>query len=200
MSTSHCAADPGLADPQPDLVASPSEGASRHLKGVMIGFGATVTIGLALASWYVGVRIVDANETVPVSTAAAAPVSQMPTAPVSQMPTAPASQMPAPPSAQIPAGPSPQERAIAEAYWYKVPPPPDLYLQVAGLGSRKDSVFVKGLEAKGLRARVTQATNASAANQGNSRILIGPFAGRSSLEAAARKLQSAGVLAIETVN
>jgi hypothetical protein len=184
MSTSHCAADPGLADPQPDLVPSPSEHVSRHLKGVLIGFGATVTIGLALASWYVGVRIVDANETVPVSTAAAAPSAQVP--------AATSAQMPAPPSAQMPAGPSPQEQAMAEAYWHQVPPPPDLYLQVAGLGSRKDLIFVKGLEAKGFRARV-------ATNQEESRILIGPFVGRSSLEAAARKLQSAGVLAIETV-
>jgi len=182
MSTSHCAADPGLAEPQPDLVASPSEVASRHLKGLLIGFGATVTIGLALASWYVGVRIVDANETVPVS-AAAAPVSQTPAAP----------------SAQTAVGPSPQEQAMAEAYWHKVPPPPDLYLQVAGLGSYKDSSFVKGLEAKGYRAHVVMSANESTANQQGSRILIGPFVGRSSLEAAARKLQSAGVLAIETV-
>jgi cell division septation protein DedD len=190
MSTSHCAADPGLAEPQPDLVASPSEVASRHLKGLLIGFGATVTIGLALASWYVGVRIVDANETVPVSAAAA---------PVSQTPAAPASQTPAAPSAQTAVGPSPQEQAMAEAYWHKVPPPPDLYLQVAGLGSYKDSSFVKGLEAKGYRAHVVMSANESTANQQGSRILIGPFVGRSSLEAAARKLQSAGVLAIETV-
>jgi hypothetical protein len=173
MSTSQCAADPGLADSQPDLVPSPSAGASRHLKGVLIGFAATVTIGLALASWYVGARIVDANETVPVSTMSASqPV------------------------------PTPQPASLAGLSARPAPPLPDLYLQVAGLGPRKDSSFVKSLEAKGYRARVVvntkASTNASAANQEDSRILIGPFVGRSSLEAAARKLQSAGVLAIET--
>jgi cell division septation protein DedD len=180
MSTSQCAADPGLADPQPDLVPSPSEGASRHLKGVRIGFAATVTIGLALASWYVGLRIVDANETVPVSRAVNTPSA------------APSTQTAAP--SKPPAMPSKQADAPAEAFRHTVPPPPDLYLQVAGLGLREDSIFVKGLEAKGYRAHIQ-----GASNREDSRILIGPFAGRRSLEAAARKLQSAGVLAIETV-
>ncbi len=64
MSTSECAVDPGLADPQSDLLLSADQGvsqrqgASRLLKGLLIGFAASVTIGLALASWYVGVRIV----------------------------------------------------------------------------------------------------------------------------------------------
>jgi hypothetical protein len=175
MSTSQFAADPKLADPQPDLVPSPSEGASRHLKGVRIGFAATITIGLALASWYVGVRIVDAHETVPVSRAVNTSAPQMPAAPTQ------------------PAAPSPQVEARAEALRHKAPPPPELYLQVAGLGLREDSIFVKGLEAKGYRAHIQ-----GVANQEGSRILIGPFVGRRSLEAAARKLQSAGVLAIET--
>jgi cell division septation protein DedD len=181
MSTSQFAADPGLADPQPDLVPSPSEGASRHLKGVRIGFAATVTIGLALASWYVGVRIVDAHETVPVSRAVNTP-SAAPSTPL------------AAPSKQL-AAPSKEEVARAEAIRHTAPPPPDLYLQVAGLGLREDSIFVKGLEAKGYRAHIQ-----GVANQEGSRILIGPFVGRRSLDAAARKLQSAGVLAIETAH
>ncbi len=45
MSTSPCATEPGLADSQADLVPGLSEGASRHPKGVLIGFAATVTIG-----------------------------------------------------------------------------------------------------------------------------------------------------------
>jgi hypothetical protein len=81
MSNSQCATEPELADPQADPVQKISEGAPRLLKGLLIGFAATVTIGLALASWYVGVRIVDAKEAVPAS---AAPSSLTPPAPSKQ--------------------------------------------------------------------------------------------------------------------
>ncbi len=174
MSTSQCAADLGLADPQADPVPSPSEGASKPLKSVLIGFAATVTIGLALASWYVGVRIVDAKEAVPVSTAINTVSTSQP---------APALEPPA-------FAPAPLTQAAATV---APPPQPDLYLQVAGLGPRKDATFVKRLGAKGYRARIQSPTN-----QADSQILIGPFAGPSSLEKAKRKLAAAGVLAIET--
>jgi cell division septation protein DedD len=187
MSTSQCATDPELADTQAELAPTASQDASKPLNRVVFGFAATVTIGLALASWYVGVRIVDANEAAPVSrtvnTTAPATVAAGLSA-----------HAPAGRSLQAPAGPSTPEDAMAEAYWYTVaPPPPDLYLQVAGLGPRKDSSFVRTLEAKGYRASIH-----SMANQEESRILIGPFAGRRALEKAERKLQSAGVLAVET--
>jgi hypothetical protein len=35
---------------------------SRLLKGMLIGFAACMTIGFALVTWYVGVRIVAAKE------------------------------------------------------------------------------------------------------------------------------------------
>jgi cell division septation protein DedD len=193
MSTTQCATDPGLADSEAELAPTISQGASKPLKRVLVGFAATVTIGLALASWYVGVRIVDANEAVPVSTA----VNTQ--APTRQATPGLQPGIGAGLSTRTPSGPSTPEDAIAEAYWYTVaPPPPDLYLEVAGLGARKDSSFVKGLEAKGYRARVAQSATESAANLEGSRILIGPFAGRRALEKAERKLQSAGVLAVET--
>jgi cell division septation protein DedD len=89
---------------------------------------------------------------------------------------------------QAPVAPSkPEETALAPA-----PPPPDLYLEVAGLGPRQDASFMKGLAAKGYRTRIQSATN-----QEDRRILIGPFAVQSALEKAERKLQSAGVLAVE---
>jgi cell division protein FtsN len=80
-----------------------------------------------------------------------------------------------------------------------------LFLQVASLGSRQDTSFVQWLEAKGYPARITKSrtgasATGSAADQEDSRILIGPFAGPTSLKKAERKLQSAGVLAIETTN
>jgi hypothetical protein len=194
MSTSQCAVEPGLADPPADLEpgssashsASPVE--SRDLKGVLIGFAAIVTVGLALASWYVGARIVDANEAVPVRTSVIASAKA---------------------SAPPPGGPSTSEEAMAEAFWYTVPPPPpELFLQVAGLGSRQDASFVKMLEAKGYQARVilsetdarseTDASGTDGSAADDSRILIGPFVGQMALKKAERKLQSAGVLAIET--
>jgi cell division septation protein DedD len=165
MSISQCATDHGLAEAETPAENAASLGASKLLKGLLIGFAITVTIGLGLASWYVGSRIVAANEIVPAGSPAQ--VSK--------------------PSA---------EDSMAEAYWYNVPvPSPELYLQVAGLGPTPDASFVKSLEAKGYRARIQ-----SAPNQEESRILIGPFDARSSLEAAQRKLRSAGVLAIETAN
>ena len=208
MSTSQCATDPGLADPQAELAPTASQGvskpdvskpdASKPFNRVVFGFAATITIGLALASWSVGVRIVDSNEAAPVSTRVSKP------GPQSGAAAKISSQAPAGPSSHAPAGPSTPEAAMAEAYWYTVaPPPPELYLEVAGLGPRKDSSFVKGLEAKGYRASVVRSAadrsaTKSAANPGNTRILIGPFAGRRALEKAERKLQSAGVLAVET--
>jgi len=97
MSTSQVAPDHGLADTTADFVASAlpvgntgeaaetSEDASRALKGLLIGFAATVTVGLGLASWYVGARIEaaggeKANRAPAASKAAVASPPQPPTA------------------------------------------------------------------------------------------------------------------------
>lgn len=154
MSTSQCVPDPGLADTAPES-APQHTGASRLLKGLLIGFAVTVAIGLGLTSWYVGSRIVTANAAVNVVTVTP---------------------------------PKPPAPAIQQ------PPPVGLYLSVAGLGPLRDADFVKRLQSQSYRARVQRDI------QGNRRILIGPFAGPSSLEEARRQLQSAGVLAIESAN
>jgi cell division protein FtsN len=139
-----------------------------------MGFAATVTIGLALASWYVGVRIVAADEVAPAST-----------------PTAAVAVVAAP--APTPSAPAPvSENSIAEAFWYTVPPA-NLYLQVAGIGPKQDAGFVKSLHAKGFGARLQVGDKAD-----NARILIGPFSTRAEMEQAQRKLQSTGVLAVES--
>ena len=83
---------------------------------------------------------------------------------------------------------------MAEAYWYKVPPP-SLYLQVAGIGPRHDAGFVQSLQAKGFRAQIQLVPGS---NDGNRRILIGPYSTRAALEQEQRRLQSAGVPAVET--
>lgn len=178
MSTSECATDPDLAEPQDDPSAEPAPAKPRN--NVLFGFAATVTVGLALASWYVGVRIVNANEAVPVSTAVSTPAK------VSGTPIAPALQPPGSVTT------SKHEETVPPP----PPPPPNLYLQVAGLGPRQDASFMKSLVARGYGARMIESAG-SAANQEDRRILIGPFVGRRSLEKAERKLQSTGVLALE---
>jgi len=169
MSTSQVAPDHGLADTTADFVASAlpvgntgeaaetSEDASRALKGLLIGFAATVTVGLGLASWYVGARI----------EAAGAETTN---------------RAPAVSKAEV--SPSQPLTAVAAA--------PELYLSVAGLGVQKDSIFANKLEAEGYQARIQSGTD-----QEGDRILIGPFAGRTALEEAERKLAADGVLATE---
>jgi len=134
MSTTDCA----TAIAPPDLQSEDSQietpnpspaGASKTLKGLLIGFTATVAIGLALGTWYLSVRIVAAG-------AAAAP-SVVTGRSVSSAPAPP----PAPPQVTVP------------------PPaaPADLYLHVAGLGPQQDVDFVRSLHAQGFRAQVQTA-------------------------------------------
>jgi hypothetical protein len=152
-------APPDLRIDDSEAPPQPSGGASKPLRGLLFGFTASVTIGLALASWYVGVRI-----------------------------SLTSTPLPAPPAA------SAAEDSMAEAYWYKVPPP-SLYLQVAGPGPRQDAGFVQSLQAKGFRAQIQLVPSS---NDDNRRILIGPYSTRAALEQEQRKLQSAGVPAVET--
>jgi cell division protein FtsN len=151
------------------------DGASKPLRSLLLGFAVTVTVGLALASWYVGVRIVNADEVTPGSAAAAVPATSVPVVIPSTPPAASAD-------------------SLAEAYWSTVPPA-DLYLQVAGIGPKQDAGFVKSLAAKGFGAQLQGGDRAD-----NARILIGPFSTHAEMEQAQRKLQSAGVLAIESAH
>src|ERR1700722_1285614 len=158
-------ASPDLRTDDSEMEAPPRPyaGAPKPLRGLLFGFTATVTIGLALASWYVGVRI-----------------SLAPTPGSTSVP------LPSPPAA------SAAEDSMAQAYWYKVPPP-SLYLQVGGLGPRQDAGFVQSLQAQGFRAQIQMSSK-----DANRRILIGPYSTRAALEQEQRKLQSAGVPAVET--
>jgi cell division protein FtsN len=107
---------------------------------LFFGFAVTVTLGLALGSWYVGLRIVAANQ---------------------------------------------------------VAPPTGIYLQVAGLGPEQGEGFMKALQAQGWNARI-QPQQVQSGDEGNARVLIGPFATQAEMEQARRRLQSAGVLTNET--
>ncbi|MBV9771848.1 MAG: hypothetical protein JOZ32_19915 [Bryobacterales bacterium] len=164
MSLTGCASDTELGECQSEAAKGARGERSRPLNGVLVGFAATMAVALGLASWYVGVRIVAAEEAVPPLSAAR-------------------------PAVVSAASSATSEGALAEAFWYTVPAPrPDFYLQVAGLGPRKDAKFVKWLHAERFHAQVNSAEEV---------ILIGPFSGPTELEKARRKLQLAGVLAIE---
>jgi hypothetical protein len=183
MPTTDCATNIGLLssqgeDVQNESVRRVSGGASKPvtskpLRGLFFGFAATVTVGLALAIWYVGVRIVATNEVVPSTMTAKRSVNAFP----------------APTPAVAP--PAVNEGSMAADYWYTVPPA-SRYLQVAGLGLTQDTDFASSLQAQGFRAQVQMRDGAT------TRILIGPFLTHAELEQGQRKLQSAGVLALET--
>ena len=72
MTTTDCATEiPALqGESSQDAPRSFSSEASKPLKSLLWGFGATVTIGLTLATWYVGVRIVAADEVAPAAASA----------------------------------------------------------------------------------------------------------------------------------
>jgi cell division septation protein DedD len=191
MTSSNCANDIALPasqgeDSQDEVHTGVSSGPSKSLKGLLMWFAVTVTVGLSLASWYVGVRIVAADE---VSTpAASAPVpapAQLP-APVQATAT-----LQVAPAAQPIGQPTVRGDSKAEAFWYTVPPA-HLYLEAAGIGPRQDAGFVRSLQARGFHAQVQDGERSD-----NARILIGPFSTHAEMEQAQRKLQSAGVLAVE---
>jgi len=165
MSLTGYASDTERGECQSEAAKGARGERSRPLNGVLVGFAATMAVALGLASWYVGVRIVAADEAVPPLSAAR-------------------------PAVISAASSATSEGALAEAFSYTVPAPkPDTYLQVAGLGPRKDVKYVKWLHTEGFHAQVDSANEEV--------ILIGPFSGRAQLEKARRKLQLAGVLAIE---
>ncbi len=204
MTTTNCATNMALPasqredsqdEVQPGLNSGLTSGPSKSLKGLLLWFAVTVTVGLSLASWYVGVRIVAADEvsTPAVSVRSAAPV---PSATVTPAPApvplpapvqATATLRPAQPMGQ----PTVRGASMAEAFWYTVPPA-HLYLEAAGIGPRQDAGFVRSLQAKGFHAQVQDGERTD-----NARILIGPFSTHAEMEQAQRKLQSAGVLAVE---
>lgn len=127
MTTTECAANSvALNDTNdhqaPDPPAS-EERASKSLKGLFVGFAATVTVGLGLTIWYLGSRMVAADS--PAPPIAAPPIA----APVSAAPS----------RAVAPDVPPPA-------------PPPAFYLEMPALGPKQDDAFVRSLEARGFHA------------------------------------------------
>ena len=140
---------------------------------VYFGFGTAVALGLSLAGWYVGGRILAAEPTPSEPSSSTSVVSTVPPVPVIQ--PVQAATLPPQPVAPVEAAPAPQ-----------------LFLEVAGLGARQDALFVKKLHARGLAALI----DSGSVNEPR-RILVGPFSDQASLQAAQRKLQTFGVLALQ---
>jgi|SRR5580698_4211228 hypothetical protein len=147
----------------------PADGASKLLKRLLFGFAATMTVGLALASWYVGIRIVAANELAPRTS------------------TPPASPLAA------------KDNSIAAEAWHTVPQANlYLEVAGLGPQQDADfvrSVQAKGLKAQ---VQTRQIQNGDGIRDERARILIGPYSNHAEVEQARHELQSAGVLAVET--
>ena len=81
MPTTDCAIDIS-EDSRSGSAQRESQEASWILRGLLFGFAVTMTIGLALASWYVGVRILAADPPAPLRAVepSAVPQKSMPAA------------------------------------------------------------------------------------------------------------------------
>lgn len=135
MTTTGCATSVAPDNLQEQLQGGPEqpspEQASRPLRGIFFGFAATVTVGLILTIWYLGVRIVTAGE-VPQPSAAQSSAA----------------------SAAISAGPPPSPARPVELTPLSQPA---LFLQTAGLGPRQDAAFVRLLKTKGFQSQIQKA-------------------------------------------
>jgi len=157
--------------PNPETPADP---AKMQAKRVFLGFAATITIGLAVAGWYVGGRIFAAEKVhaaaivQPVSSAAAPVVEK----PVESVPT--------PSTAETPG-------------WNTVEPQSgDLYLQLATMGPNSTNDYLKTLDAKGIHPRI-----APGPSENLHRLLLGPYPDKAALEKEQQELESAGIQFIE---
>ena len=130
----------------------------------MPSFAATITIGLALAGWYLGGRIFAAEKTHP-----AAIVKPVPTVTVVAKPVEP------PPA--------------AASAWNTVDPQSgELYLQLATMGPNSTNEYLKTLDAKGIHPRI-----APGPSENLHRLVIGPYPDKATLEKEQMELEAAGI-------
>jgi cell division septation protein DedD len=153
----------------PETSADP---AKMQAKRVFIGFAATITIGLAVAGWYVGGRIFAAEKVH--AAAIVQPVSSAP-APTPVV-AKPVESAPIPSTAGTPA-------------WNTVDPQfGDLYLQLATMGPNSTNDYLKTLDAKGIHPRI-----APGPSENLHRLLLGPYADKAALEKEQQELEAAGI-------
>jgi cell division septation protein DedD len=160
---------------QPNPEIPPANTAQKQAKRVFIGIAATITVGLALAGWYLGGRIF-ASEKVH-----AAAITK---------PAAPAPVI-APVIAQtIEATPVVEPVTVAPASaWDTVEPKSgELYLQLATMGPNSTNEYLKVLDANGIHSRV-----APGPSENLHRLLIGPYPDKAALEKEQQELEAAGI-------
>lgn len=156
---------------------NPADSTQNKAKRVSIGFAATVTVGLALAGWYVGGRIFAAEKAHPV--AIAKPVA------AAAQPIVAAEVVPAPAAAQV-ENAKPVEAAPA---WNKIDPQSgQLYLQLATMGPNSTNDYLRVLDRKGIHPKVAPGPSESL-----HRLLIGPYPDRAALEKEQQELEAAGI-------
>ncbi len=160
----------------PDI--APFEGPpvpERKTRGVYVGFATLVTVGLALAGWYVGQRILVAQAPNPATEPfAAAPVAPMPAAVLRPIVT---------PQITPPAVTAQPLLPLTE-----------YYLQVTALGTAQDLKFLKQLQGRGFKAHLeTTPTDQTGL------ILIGPYADQPAVRRVGARLADSGILASETI-
>lgn len=176
MSSMECTTESGLAFDEGQPEGPAADPAARLRTRIFFGFGSAMALGLALAGWYVGGRILAAEQTSPASSSTVIMQAAAPSSTDSRV---------VPPAAQA--------RTQAEtAAPPAIAPTPQFFLEVAGLGAKQDALFVKKLHNKGLTALID-----SGSEKDPRRILIGPFADHQGVEKAQRKLEAFGVLALE---
>ena len=151
---------------------TPADSAKMQAKRVFIGFAATITIGLAVAGWYVGGRIFSAEKVH--AAAIVLPVSAAP-APV--------------PVVAKPVEVTEAAAPIETPAWNTVEPQSgDLYLQLATMGPNSTNDYLKTLDAKGIHPRI-----APGPSENLHRLLLGPYPDKAALEKEQHELESAGI-------
>jgi cell division septation protein DedD len=152
------------------VVAPPPD---RKTRGVFLTFLSMVLVGLGLAGWYVGQRIV-AAETQPSAQPAAVVQPAALILPAAVVTTS-----------------QPTPSFTTETL---LPLRVEYYLQIAALGTAEDARYLKQLQSKGYQAQFDAATS-----HHDGRILIGPYFDDNAMERARARLVSSGILATELV-
>ena len=152
--------------PKPESAPSEASASAKRRKQLHNGFAATVAIGLALASLYVGGRIVSARRAPRVASAVirVAPLGQPAVA------TKPSNEPVAPAPAAVSRAAKPKTSNASPSWNIVNPRPGEMYLQVAAIPARTIDPFLVQLEAKGFRPVI-----APCPTDGLYRILLGPY-------------------------
>jgi cell division septation protein DedD len=183
------------ADPKNTAIDS-----ANRTKHVITGIAAVIAIGLVMAGWYVGGRIVAAKKAyaasaiakpVPVGAITAKPVAVV-AVPVSEpVQKATAEQAPIRTEEEKPKATSPKPGIDSRdpAKWNTVDPQSgELYLQLATMGPNSTNDYLKDLQAKGINPKI-----APGPGERLYRLVLGPYSDKSAFEQEQKELQAAGV-------